>query len=46
MISDNFQQVLILQELKKLNKTVTVFKEAIETYNAETVDQGKLQDQQ
>ena len=37
MISDNFQQILILQELKKLNETVAVFKEAIETYNAETV---------
>ena len=38
MISDNFQLVLILQELKKLNKTVIVFKEAIEAYNTESVD--------
>jgi hypothetical protein len=37
MISDNFQQILILQELKKLNETVAVFKEHIETYNAQTV---------
>ena len=37
MISNYFQLVLILQELNKLNKTVTVFKEAIETFNAETV---------
>lgn len=37
MISDNFQQILILQELKKLNETVAVFKEHIENYNAQTV---------
>jgi hypothetical protein len=42
MVSDYFQLVLILQELKKLNNTVTVFEEAIKTYNTELLDRKGL----